>query len=283
VQPIDIDQHLTSVREATAETGIVIAAEGTIASEVEGGLLEKLLLKAESRGRDGCLDRGDGNASRAAFVTAVLHHPFGVGNTFLVGSPVNAFLGVGGDFHSGADSHSGKINGVSIDVGAFAFGGGTAHGVYEADRAARLHAVGVHPGSVLGTFTSSEPGSTSVAGGFGVSSAQSGSSRAFTSGDGDFTGADRAARFSAVGKHPVGVGGALRRRLCGPSRAKGVRVGAFGLVGRTEHLEFGFLFCLGCGVLANFVGSTGITDSVFALGVGHARNGGKFRINSGTV
>jgi len=171
-------------------------------------------------------------ADTTAFFGAVGMHPLGVLGTFSVLSPFFAF---GRTFLS---------SGYGIVVLASLFDSRTFVGIFFADVAARLHAVGSHPFGVGSTLTWST-GSPGVTRRVCVLDTEIGSvfARAFVEFQSIFFSANRTARLLAVLKHPVGICGTLRRLLRGPSRTVTVFVGTFGFVSRTVFSVFSF----GCG------------------------------------
>lgn len=166
---------------------------------------------------DGCSGgRGRGTDGTALF-GAVGVHPVRVLGAFTGLSPTSAFLGT---FHGVGDS---------VLIGASFFDSRATGFVFFAHVAARLHAVGDHPGGVFSALRFSG-GSPFVAVFVGVCGAEV---VLFLGGAGFFfqsngLGADRAARFLTEVKHPFRVFGAFTG-LC-PDGAVGISIVTFGIV-----------------------------------------------------
>lgn len=229
-----LQNYRTQLQLATPQTGVKTGVKTTIAGIREGGstgsirtvrvvaVVTEVVVAVVDGGRgDGGSGsgRGLGGAQGAARFRAVLVHELGVLGAFTLFGPGGAF------------------GGIVIVRAEFGDGGATVGGTV-ASITARSLAVGDHPFGVLFTLTFFCPlGARSA----GISFARGG----FVGGRADqgggsvsFTVAERAARTSAVGNHPFGVGDALV--VLSPGGAITVSVGAFGFVSGAASQSGGF-------------------------------------------
>lgn len=243
-----LDDRLLS--EATSNDGLLSEAtsnDGLLldAGLLVDGLLESKALNRLNRGGGGFLG-GSGSADDTAFFAAVRVHPVRVGLALTSFGPGFALAGT---FLSSFVCIS-IVSGVFVGAGFFDCG--ATSGRSFADITARLHTVSFHPRSVSITFTLGGPGvALRIRVGFAlVLGLVSGASTSF---DGIITSANRAARFGAVGEHPVGVSGAFF--VLGPGGAVSIRISAFGfgfgaeVFNKNGHFIGGFF----CGFFFSFL------------------------------